>query len=105
MSSMQRRKGFAYEREIVEVLKEAGFKAERCWGSNGRTRGLPEEVDIVCNTGSDSDLWFQCKRKKAISKYLIPTEGIYATIIREDRGENLAVIRLSDLLTLMEKLR
>jgi len=104
MGSMQRRKGFAYEREIVEVLKEAGFKAERCWGSNGRTRGLPEEVDIVCNTAS-SDLWFQCKRKKAISKYLIPTEGIYATIIREDRGENLAVIRLSDLLTLMDKLR
>ena len=104
MGSMQRRKGFSYEREIVEVLKEAGFKAERCWGSNGRTRGLPEEVDIVCNASS-SDLWFQCKRKKAISKYLIPTEGIYATIIREDRGENLAVIRLSDLLTLMESFR
>ena len=100
MSSMQRRKGFAYEREIVDLLKQEGYKAERCWGSNGRTRGLPEAVDVVLTT-DEEELWLQLKRKKAISKYLIPTDKIFATIIREDRGENLAVIRLSDLLKLI----
>ena len=42
-----RRKGFGFEREVVNAAKEAGLCAKRAYGSNGEAMGMHAEVDMV----------------------------------------------------------
>jgi hypothetical protein len=45
-----KRKGTAYENEIVSKLKESGFSdVKRAWGSDGRSMGEAPDVDIVAD--------------------------------------------------------
>jgi len=95
-----RTKGFGYEREVVKAFREKGLHAERMWGSNGRTRGLMEEVDVL-----SGDFAYQCKRIKAMAQYMKPVPGITGQILREDRGESLIVIPLKHYLFLLSLYR
>ncbi len=48
MASKQRVKGFSYERALVKLFNDCpNTYSERMWGSNGTTRGLPQEVDLT----------------------------------------------------------
>lgn len=94
-----KRKGYGFEVEVVNAFAGAGIQAERTWGSNGRSRGLPEDVDVVDEAG----LTFQCKRVKALAKYLKPSAHNAGQIIRADRDEALIVLRLSDYLALRRR--
>ena len=43
-------KGKQYERDLVNYLRDqsiSDFYVERTWGSNGRSSGKPEEVDLI----------------------------------------------------------
>jgi len=82
MSHPSKIKGNTYERELVDQAKASGLTAERCWGSDGRSRGLPEEVDIIIE-----DYFLQCKRRKSIAKYL-KVEKADGVVFREDRGQS-----------------
>ena len=89
-------KGFGYEREVVNQAKEMGFNAERCYGSNGQSRGLHNEVDIIIE-----DEYFQAKRYKRVAKWLRPHEAVSGVIFREDGNtESLVCIPLSHYLKL-----
>ena len=37
MSSPSKRKGNAFERELVNTAKDWGLEAQRAWGSNGQS--------------------------------------------------------------------
>lgn len=91
-----RRKGFEFEREVVRIARADGLEAERCFGSDGRSRGLSENVDLVI-----AGEHFQAKRMKRIASQYKPDANLYGQVFREDRGEPLAVIRLESLLALL----
>ena len=98
MGKNNRARGFQFERDVVNQARAKGLTAERMWGSDGQTRGLPSNVDIVME-----DNWYQCKRKKKIADYVKPDAGIFAQVIRQDRDESLVVIRLNDYLGLLKQ--
>jgi len=93
-------KGNRFENEIVKQLKSSGFDAERMWGSNGASRGLPEEVDIVVKydiDGSkdpDTHMWIQCKFTAKLAAKFKPSDKIDATIFRENHGESYIMLKL-----------
>ena len=100
MPSPSKTKGNAYEREIVNKARELGLHAIRAWGSDGRSLGLHEGVDLVIE-----GLTVQAKRRKAIADYSRPDENVDMQVIREDRGESYAILRLDDLLQILNNMQ
>lgn len=97
MSHPSKRKGNAFEREIVNEAKARGMNAERAYASNGRALGQSEDVDCVVE-----GCRIQAKRRKVIPAYLQIPEGCDAVVFRQDRGPSLALIHLSTLLDKIE---
>ena len=98
MPHPSRRKGFAYERELVNQAQAAGLPAERAVGSDGRALGEASCVDLtVCG------FRVQAKRRKSVASYLTPPDGADLTIIREDRGESFAVVPYRTFLQLVRR--
>ena len=100
MSSPSKTKGNTYEREIVELLQAFGYKAKRAWGSDGRSIGMPADVDVVADTGF-SKLKIQCKRRKQVPKWLQLGNADMVTF-RADRQENYVILRFEDLLKCLQ---
>ena len=101
MGKNNRRKGFAFEREVVNYFREHGFTSNRSWGSDGRSRGEKKEVDVTV-TVRDVTLRIQTKRKKVLAKDYKPEEGIDAQIYREDAQEPLIMMRLSKFMEMIQ---
>jgi len=106
-----KQKGNRIERECVNLAKGFGFESRRAWGSDGRSLGWHEEVDMTIEIPnqfkpkiSSKVLGFQVKGRKAIADYLKPCEHVYGQILKEDRHEPLVTIRYKDLLTLFKML-
>ena len=103
MPHPSKRKGNRFEREVVDAAaSHAGVFAERAWGSDGRALGEASDVDVILAAPRGS-LRIQCKRRKSIAKYLQPPASCDATVIREDRGDALAVVPLELLLRLISR--
>ena len=93
-------KGNRFEREIVKAVELHDIKCVRSWGSNGRAFGHHEEVDILIN----DDIKVQAKIRKALPKWIKPSEHVDITIIREDRGKCYVMQELNDwLVNIKEK--
>jgi len=100
MTTKSKRKGATYELELVKELESRGIKADKAWGSNGEALGESPGVDLVFNESSGR--WrVQAKRRAKIPEYVKPPEGADIVMMREDRGETLVVIPLSDFLDLL----
>lgn len=105
MAHPSKRKGNRYERELRDAFEAVGLRAERAWGSDGRAlttdsgQCCTADVDLLVN----GQLKVQAKRRKSIAQYLKPPKGAHMTIVREDRGESLAVMPLSLLGRLLQK--
>lgn len=103
--SAPKRKGSTFERDLVHALRAAGLQAERAWGSDGRSLRTSDgkpctgDVDILVN----GRLKVQAKRRKAIASYLKPPAGAHVAVVREDRGEALAVMSWTLFLKLLAK--
>tara|TARA_R110002167_G_scaffold161814_2_gene358019 strand:+ start:1391 stop:1729 length:339 start_codon:yes stop_codon:yes gene_type:complete len=106
MANKSKAKGNRFERECVDIAEEHGFKAKRAWGSDGRSIGMHQEVDLVIdyllNTEISRDMKVQCKVRNKIASYLLPPESCDITLIKQDRGEIYATIRYKDLLELIQ---
>ncbi len=96
MSSPSKRKGNAFEREVVNQAKGFGLKSIRAYASNGMSLGEAEDVDVKIE-----DLKGQCKRRKRIAQWLKPPESCDIALVREDRGETYVIIEYSDFLEMM----
>ena len=94
MPNKSKAKGNRFEREIVKAVELHDIKAVRAWGSNGKAFGpeYHEEVDILIN----DDIKVQAKIRKALPKWIKPSEHVDITIIREDRGKCYVMQELND---------
>ena len=92
MPNKSKAKGNRFEREIVEAIELHDIKAVRAWGSNGKAFGHHEEVDILI----DDEIKVQAKVRKALPKWIAPSEHVDVQIIKEDRGKMYVVQELND---------
>ena len=102
MSSPSKKKGYTFEKEIVDKAHEAGFDAERAWGSDGRAKGWHEKVDAKIE-GDKA----QCKRRKRLSQVVRPHDAVDVQIVREDYGKTWVIMSLEhyfDLLSFQKEL-
>ena len=88
MTHPNKRKGNAYERELVNDARANGLDAERAWGSDGRSMGMPADVDLVVQ-----GMPLQCKRVKQLPKWLGMSDSVGGVAVREDRGETYVLVR------------
>jgi Holliday junction resolvase len=63
MPSSASRKGYKGEVEVVELLRDLGFIAERSWGSDGRSFGEKSDIDVKATKG-DLTIRVQVKRRQ-----------------------------------------
>jgi len=103
LGSKSKRKGYAFEKEVVDFSRTQGFLAERAWGSNGRSKGWHEEVDVVV-TLLQKQFKLQLKRRAKLGKHIVPSEHVDAQLIREDHGKRYLVIPYDSFLTLVKEL-
>ena len=99
MSHPSKRKGNAFERELVNLAQGWGFSAQRAWGSNGRSLGMHDEVDLLIE-----EYKVQAKRRKTLPKYL-KCEHTDIVAFREDRGETYALMSMDKFLTLLKMIK
>ena len=95
MPNKSKQKGNRFEKKIVEHCHAHNIPAVRAWGSNGRSIGHHEEVDVLI----DNQIRVQAKVRAKLPAYILPTDEVDIQVIQQDRGEPLVVIRLSDWLT------
>jgi hypothetical protein len=98
MPNKSKRKGNSFERELVQQAQAAGLDGYRCWGSDGRSRGLGKDVDLVL-TGA---VKLQAKRKAKLPEWLGLTNGVDGVVLRQDHGEAVVVLRWADYLALLK---
>lgn len=96
MPHPSKRKGTGFERELVRQAREHGLSAERAYASNGRSLGESEGVDLLIE-----HLRVQAKRRKRLPAYLNVPDGADVVIVRQDRGESLALMPLSMLFEML----
>ena len=94
MTHPSKQKGNRFERLIVDKAHSYGVKGERAWGSNGRSLGMHEEVDVLL----EGDLRIQAKCRKNIAKWLKPSEEVDAVVVKENRGEIYIILRYAEFL-------
>lgn len=94
MSSPSKAKGNRAEVKVVKYLTEAGIKAVRAWGSNGRALGHHEEVDVLA-AGSCK---IQVKARKVVPALIRDslTEHVDVAILYQDRTPPVVVMRIED---------
>jgi hypothetical protein len=98
-----RRKGNAFEYELVNEARSAGLEAERAYASNGRALGEVEACDLRV-----ADVRISAKRRKMLAELYQVPGGCDAVVFRQDRGETLAMVRwdwLLDRLAALEHYR
>lgn len=91
MTHPSKRKGNGFEREVVKLAQAYGLDAERARGSDGRSLGHAETVDLVVEGYT-----IQAKRRKAIPKWLAIAPEFDAVVTRPDGGGALIVLPLED---------
>ncbi len=96
MPSKSSRKGYAYERELMEYLNNEGFEVQRAWGSDGRSMGVEPDVDLIAD-----GIKIQAKRRKVIPKWL-ELGNCDVVMTRGDHRSTLAVIPLSEYVRLLQ---
>ena len=104
MSSPSKAKGSRLERAIVKAFTDAGHDCKRAWGSNGRSIGMPDDVDNVA-TVNGVQLRIQAKARKKVADFMKPPASCNAAIIKEDRGDMLVVMRIQDFIDLLHESR
>ncbi len=87
-----RERGMELQREIVKFAKKCNLDAYN------RDRGGAqfEKGDLEIE-----GLYYGCKRKNKIAKYLKPEKQEIGVFIREDRGQTLAVVPASFLISIL----
>ena len=95
MPNRSKQKGNRFERYIVSLCEQSDVPAKRSWGSDGRSLGMHEEVDVVI----DSDIRVQAKCRHRLPAYIMPSPNVDMQVIKQDRGETMIVMRFDDWLT------
>ena len=107
MSHPSKVKGNKFERDCCNKAELFEIPSKRAWGSDGRSMGLHQEVDIVIGDKKYNDeMHVQCKIRKRLPEYIFPKNDVIdSQLIREDRGEAYIVLRYDDYLSEMRRYR
>ena len=107
MSHPSKIKGNKFERDCCKLAEAFEIPSKRAWGSDGRSMGLHQEVDIVIGDKKYKDECnCQCKIRKRLPDYIFPkTNVVDCHLIREDRGDAYIVMRYDDYLAEMRRSR
>ena len=97
MSHPSKVKGTKFERDCVDAALALKLRSERAWGSDGRSKGWREVVDMMIEHHP-----YQNKRRRILPAIMIPEDGVCGRILRADNGKALVVIPFEDYLTLLE---
>lgn len=93
-----KKKGKDFERETVHFFEEKGWAAKRSWGSDGRSLGLTEDVDVVVGhkVGETFIIKYkiQCKRKQSLPKYLQPSTTVDFVVVKQNNKPTLVIVPL-----------
>lgn len=90
MGMMSKRKGYGFERELVNGFRDSGFECRRIPLSGaGEEKG---DIELTCGWGQK--LKGEAKRRACLPAYLQPGSHDF-TVFRQDRGETLVLVRLS----------
>ena len=103
MASPSKAKGNRFEKECVKKAEEKNLKSKRAWGSDGRSLGLSEKVDLVIE-----DYTVQCKVRKRIAKWITPSEeigGLHLQLVKESRGKSYVIIEMTMFLSLLSLIK
>ena len=95
-------KGSRFERQIVKTCELHDIKAARAWGSNGRSLGCHEEVDVLISGGIQGNIKVQAKCRKKLAAHIKPNENVDVQMIKEDRGQIYVVQQLDDWLLMLK---
>ena len=87
MSHPSKRKGNAFERELVDEAKAVGLEAKRAYASNGLALGQAETVDLMVG-----NCRVQAKRRKKIAADFRVPEGADVVVFREDHGDTFVLL-------------
>ena len=102
MAAKNKLRGTAEENRIVNYAEKFGMDAIRSWGSDGRSRGLDESVDVTISTDF-KDYHVQVKKRKKIAKYLHIPEGCDVVTISEDYKKPVVVVPIEMFLDLIRR--
>ena len=107
MSHPSKVKGNKFERDCCKKAELYEIPSKRAWGSDGRSMGLHQEVDMVLGDKKYNDeMHVQCKIRKRLPSYIFQKDdAIDSQLIREDRGETYIVLRYDDYLAEMRRYR
>ena len=107
MSHPSKVKGNKFERDCCKKAELYEIPSKRAWGSDGRSMGLHQEVDMVLGDKKYNDeMHVQCKIRKRLPSYIFPKDdAIDSQLIREDRGETYIELRYDDYLAEMRRYR
>ena len=100
MSKSQRTKGAAYEREVVHILRNAGFDCAR---NLAQTREGGGDIHL-------DQFMVECKRRAKIAVYdwldqatLAAKERKPIVVARADQRENIVILRFTDFLDIVKE--
>ena len=100
MPSKSKAKGNRFERLCVNLALAKDLSAQRAWGSDGRSMGEHQEVDIKIE-----DYKIQCKTRKRLAKWLKPSEKVDVQVVKEDAGEVFVIQPLEKWLEMVKSLQ
>jgi Holliday junction resolvase len=96
MPAKNKARGNTFEYYIVRKAEEKGFTAKRAYGSDGRSFGESEKVDVMIDKER-----IQAKKRKCLPAYLKIDEGVDAVIFSTDRKPPQVLLRFEDYLELI----
>ncbi len=101
MPSPSKAKGNRAEVKVVKTFTEAGIKAVRAWGSNGKALGEHEEVDVLI-AGSCK---VQVKARKKLPALIIDslTEHVDVAVLFEDRRAPVVILKMEDFINIIKQ--
>ena len=100
MPSKSKAKGNRFERLCVDIAKRHGLSSQRAWGSDGRSMGEHQEVDIKIE-----EYKLQCKTRKRVAKWLKPSKEVDSQVVKEDGGEVFVIQPLERWLEMVKSLQ
>lgn len=80
MASPSKSKGNRLEYLLVKRAQDAGLEAKRAYGSNGKSLGFTDDVDVLIG-----DIKVQAKARKAVASFMKPPPGADVTVLQEIR--------------------
>ena len=98
MTARNKARGNAFERFLVQKAQDKGLPAKRAWGSDGRSMGLSEKVDLTIG-----DIKVQAKKRKTIPKYLELEDGFDIVVFNSDRKPAKVLMYFDDFLDMIKK--